>query len=95
MSNILFENNRDIDKLNDRPLTGGEMVQIIEQIISSIGRLGKPNNDFEKTILDDIKTMKNEKNAIHGNDYQIHGDLWNNFLDDLNEFLLFISVVCP
>lgn len=29
---ILFENNRDIDRLNDYPLTGGEMQQIIEQI---------------------------------------------------------------
>ena len=32
-ANILFENNRDIDKLNDTRLTGGEMDQIIEQII--------------------------------------------------------------
>jgi len=31
-ANILFENNRDIDKLNDQPLTNGEMAQIIEQI---------------------------------------------------------------
>ncbi|EDM28291.1 putative type I restriction enzyme, R subunit [Lentisphaera araneosa HTCC2155] len=31
-ANILFENNRDIDRLNDVPLTGGEMQQIIEQI---------------------------------------------------------------
>jgi type I restriction enzyme R subunit len=29
---ILFENNRGIDKLNDQPLTDGEMAQIIEQI---------------------------------------------------------------
>ena len=29
---ILFENNRDIDRLNDTPLTVGEMQQIIEQI---------------------------------------------------------------
>ena len=29
---ILFENNRDIDRLNDHPLTDGEMQQIIEQI---------------------------------------------------------------
>jgi len=29
---ILYENNRDIDKLNDQPLTDGEMAQIIEQI---------------------------------------------------------------
>lgn len=33
-ANILFENNRDIDKLNDARLTEGEMQQIIEQIIS-------------------------------------------------------------
>lgn len=29
---ILFENNRDIDRLNDYPLTSGEMQQILEQI---------------------------------------------------------------
>ena len=29
---ILYENNRDIDKLNDQSLTDGEMAQIIEQI---------------------------------------------------------------
>lgn len=29
---ILYENNRDIDRLNDTPLTEGEMQQIIEQI---------------------------------------------------------------
>lgn len=31
-ADILFENNRDIDRLNDYPLTNGEMQQIIEQI---------------------------------------------------------------
>ena len=31
-ANILFENNRDIDRLNDYPLTEGEMQQILEQI---------------------------------------------------------------
>lgn len=31
-ANILFENNRDIDRLNDYPLTDGEMQQIVEQI---------------------------------------------------------------
>lgn len=31
-ANILFENNRDIDRLNTVPLTDGEMQQIIEQI---------------------------------------------------------------
>ena len=31
-ANILFENNRDIDRLNDYPLTDGEMQQILEQI---------------------------------------------------------------
>ena len=29
---ILFENNRGIDRLNDAPLTDGEMEQILEQI---------------------------------------------------------------
>lgn len=31
-ANILFENNRDIDRLNDYPLTDSEMQQIVEQI---------------------------------------------------------------
>lgn len=31
-ANILFENNRSIDRLNDHPLTDGEMQQILEQI---------------------------------------------------------------
>ena len=31
-ANILFENNRDIDRLNDCPLTDSEMQQILEQI---------------------------------------------------------------
>ena len=30
---ILFENNRGIDRLNGQPLTDGEMAQIIEQIV--------------------------------------------------------------
>lgn len=32
-ADILFENNRTIDKLNDYPLTEGEMQQIIEQLV--------------------------------------------------------------
>lgn len=31
-ADILFDNNRDIDRLNDSPLTEGEMQQILEQI---------------------------------------------------------------
>ena len=31
-ASILFDNNRDIDRLNNCPLTGGEMQQILEQI---------------------------------------------------------------
>lgn len=31
-ADILFENNRDIDRLNDAPLTRGEMQQILEQV---------------------------------------------------------------
>ena len=31
-ADILFENNRSIDRLNDYPLTEGEMRQILEQI---------------------------------------------------------------
>lgn len=32
-ADILFENNRDIDRLNDYPLTNGEMQQILDQIV--------------------------------------------------------------
>ncbi len=32
-ANILFENNRGVDHLNDFPLTEGEMQQIMEQVI--------------------------------------------------------------
>ena len=31
-ASILYDNNRDIDRLNDYPLTDGEMQQIIEQV---------------------------------------------------------------
>jgi len=34
-ANILYDNNRGIDRLNDSPLTDGEMQQIIEQITTS------------------------------------------------------------
>lgn len=33
-ADILFENNRDIDRLNDYPLTDGEMQQILEQVVT-------------------------------------------------------------
>ena len=33
-ADILFENNRDIDRLNDYPLTNGEMQQILEQVVT-------------------------------------------------------------
>lgn len=33
-ADILFENNRDIDRLNDYPLTNGEMKQILEQVVT-------------------------------------------------------------
>ena len=29
---ILFENNRDVDRLNDVPLTDGEMQQVLDQV---------------------------------------------------------------
>lgn len=32
-ANILFENNKELDKLNGQPLTDGEMAQILEQVI--------------------------------------------------------------
>ena len=34
-ANILFENNRGIDRLNDYPLTNGEMQQIMEQVMNA------------------------------------------------------------
>lgn len=33
-ANIIYENNRDIDRLGDYPITSGEMHQIIEQIVA-------------------------------------------------------------
>ena len=33
-ANILFENNRAIDRLNDAPLTDTEMQQILEQVLA-------------------------------------------------------------
>ena len=33
-ANILFDNNRGIDRLNNYPLTDGEMGQIMEQIVA-------------------------------------------------------------
>ena len=33
-ANILYENNRGIDRLNDYPLTDSEMKQVLDQVIS-------------------------------------------------------------
>ena len=38
-ANILFDNNRDIDRLNDYPLTDSEMQQILEQIENLTGKV--------------------------------------------------------
>ena len=43
-ANILYENNRDVDRLNDVPLTKGEMQQIIEQINRLPFRRNSNNN---------------------------------------------------
>lgn len=61
-ANILFENNRDIDKLNDTRLTDGEMDQIIEQIIG----LRTPNklNGFINGKTVSIK-RDNPDDALH------------------------------
>ena len=37
-ANILFDNNRDIDRLNDYPLTDSEMQQILEQIEKQLNK---------------------------------------------------------
>ena len=61
-ANILFENNRDIDKLNDTRLTDSEMDQIIEQIIG----LRTPNklNGFINGKTVSIK-RDNPDDALH------------------------------
>lgn len=61
-ASILFENNRDIDRLNDHPLTSGEMQQILEQIneLRTPLRLNSFINGKTVTI-----TRDNQKDALH------------------------------
>lgn len=49
-ANILFENNRSIDRLGDYPLTTGEMQQLIEQITALRTPLQKFLVTFQTTI---------------------------------------------
>lgn len=48
-ANILFDNNRGIDRLGDYPLTDGEMQQIVEQIREL--RTPLKLNGFARTML--------------------------------------------
>ena len=61
-ANILFDNNRDIDRLNDYPLTSGEMQQILNQI----NQLRTPLklNGFINGKVIKIK-RDNEKDKLH------------------------------
>lgn len=61
-ASILFENNRDIDRLNDHPLTSGEMQQILEQIneLRTPLRLNGFINGKTVTI-----TRDNQKDTLH------------------------------
>lgn len=61
-ADILFENNRDIDSLNNYPLTEGEMLQILEQIamLKSPLKLNGFINGQNVTI-----TRDNEADTLH------------------------------
>lgn len=61
-ADILFENNRDIDRLNNYPLTEGEMLQILEQIamLKSPLKLNGFINGQNVTI-----TRDNEADTLH------------------------------
>lgn len=61
-ADILFENNRDIDSLNNCPLTEGEMLQILEQIamLKSPLKLNGFINGQNVTI-----TRDNEADTLH------------------------------
>lgn len=74
-ANILFENNRDIDRLNDYPLTDGEMQQILEQIKNL--RTPLKLNGFPKAIFfgftgtpiqDENQKKKNTTTTVFGNE---------------------------
>ena len=59
---ILFANNRDIDRLNDQPLTNGEMQQILEQITALRTPLKLNGFINGKTVA---ITRDNPKDALH------------------------------
>ena len=61
-ANILFENNRDIDRLNDAPLTRGEMQQILEEIARLLdgGALTEISLNHARELLKE----KSEKNIV-------------------------------
>ncbi|WP_419213450.1 type I restriction endonuclease subunit R [Maribacter sp. X9] len=61
-ANILFENNRDIDRLNDHPLTEGEMQQILEQVNTLRTPLKLNGFINGKTVA---ITRDNEKDTLH------------------------------
>ncbi|MRI00873.1 HsdR family type I site-specific deoxyribonuclease [Kriegella sp. EG-1] len=61
-ASILFENNRDIDRLNDHPLTEGEMQQILEQVNTLRTPLKLNGFINGKTVA---ITRDNEKDTLH------------------------------
>lgn len=61
-ANILFENNREIDRLNDCPLTREEMEELLEQIKRSRTPLALNSFINGKTVS---LTRKNPKDTLH------------------------------
>ena len=59
-ADILYENNRSIDRLNDYPLTEGEMQQILEQVAAELPAdvtIGKVNIDENRDLAVKFEVM--------------------------------------
>ena len=59
-ADILYENNRSIDRLNDYPLTDGEMQQILEQVAAELPAgvtIGKVNIDENRDLAVKFEVM--------------------------------------
>lgn len=79
-ANILFDNNRDIDRLNDTPLTDGEMQQIY-RLIKDV------NPELKITALFD-------PNIDNGGSIKFKEDSLVEILEDYNKQYEFFSEFC-
>ena len=75
-ADILFQNNRQIDRLGDYPLTEGEMQQLVNQI-----------NDLLSTTSSSRLTEADAATFLNGFD-KAFLDLYPTFIEGLNELLL-------